>query len=249
MTDLAACVALVTGSAKRVGRAIALELARAGCHVVVHYRESKTEAEDTCAAVRSAGRQALCLMGDLDDAMVWERLIAEAAGWMGRLDVLVNNASLFRTASPDRVDSPTFDPDLWASMLRVNLTAPVALCYHARDHLAARGRGRIVNMCDIAAERPWAGNLAYCASKAGLVAMTKALAKALAPEITVNGVAPGIAEFPDYYTEKTRRELIAQVPLQRAGTPEEVAKVVRFLVESDYITGEVVASDGGRSVV
>ena len=135
-------------------------------------------------------------------------------------------------------------------MLRVNLTAPVALAYHAQKHLAARGRGRIVNLCDISAERPWSTHLAYCASKAGLVAATKALAKALAPRITVNGVAPGIAEFPDEYSERTRQDLIAQVPLRRAGTPEEVAQLVRFLVESgDYLTGEIIAIDGGRGIV
>ena len=110
--------------------------------------------------------------------------------------------------------------------------------------------GKVVNICDIAAERPWSDHLAYCASKAGLVAATKALARALAPDIQVNGVAPGIAIFPDSYSDDLRRRLVSRVPLARPGTPEEVAVLVRFLVESaDYITGQIIPIDGGRSLV
>jgi NAD(P)-dependent dehydrogenase (short-subunit alcohol dehydrogenase family) len=250
MTDLAGAVALVTGGAKRVGRAIVIELARAGCDVVIHYRRSKTEADSACDQLRSLGRRALAVAADLDDPRTWESLIRDSAAWLGRLDVLVNNASVFQVGSADRIDAAGFDPELWGSVVRVNLTAPVALCYHAQKFLAERGRGRIVNLCDIAAERPWAGHLAYCASKAGLVAATKALAKALAPRITVNGVSPGIAVFPDEYSDQLRQRLVEQVPLRRAGTPEEVARLVRFLVESgDYLTGEIISIDGGRSLV
>jgi pteridine reductase len=135
-------------------------------------------------------------------------------------------------------------------MLRTNLTAPVGLSHFAAPHLAAHGMGKIVNLCDISSEHPWANHLAYCTSKAALVAVTKALAKALAPTIQVNGVSPGIAEFPDAYSDDTRRKLIAKVPLGRAGAPEDIAKAVRFLVESgDYITGQIIPVDGGRGLV
>jgi pteridine reductase len=125
-----------------------------------------------------------------------------------------------------------------------------ALCHYARPHLASTGAGRIVNLCDIAAERPWAGHLPYCVSKAGLVCLTKALARELAPAIQVNGVAPGIAAFADDFDQDARDRLTAKVPLRRPGRPEDVAAAVRFLVErGDYITGQIINVDGGRSIV
>jgi pteridine reductase len=143
-----------------------------------------------------------------------------------------------------------FDCQGWESMLRTNVVAPVALCHYAQEHLKAGGCGRVINLCDISASRPWPDRLAYCTSKAALAAVTKGLARALAPEILVNGIAPGIAVFSDEYTAEQRRKLTGRVPLGRAGTPEEVARLVRFLVESgDYITGQVIPLDGGRSII
>ncbi len=241
-------VALVTGGAKRVGRAIALELARGGCDVAVHYRRSQADAEAVVALASGLGRRAIAVEGDLTDSAAWPRIVQRTVDGLGRLDILVNNASMFL---PDGADSlEQFDSVVWDEMLRTNLTAPVGLCHHARRHLAAKGMGKVVNVCDIAADRPWPDHLAYCASKAGLVAVTKALARALAPEVQVNGVAPGIAVFPDAYSSELRRQLVGRVPLSRPGTPEEVAVLVRFLVESaDYITGQIVPIDGGRSLV
>jgi len=124
------------------------------------------------------------------------------------------------------------------------------LCHHARRYLDLHGTGKIVNLCDIHADRPYPDHLAYCVSKAGLAALTRGLARALAPSIQVNGVAPGIAVFPDEYTPEQREHLIAKVPLRRAGTPEDVAAAVHYLVESgDYVTGEIIRVDGGRSIV
>jgi len=241
-------VALVTGGAKRVGRAIALELARGGCDVAVHYRRSQADAEAVVALANGLGRRAIAVDGDLTDPAAWPRIVQRTVDGLGRLDILVNNASMFL---PDGADSlEQFDSVVWDETLRTNLTAPVGLCHHARRHLAANGMGKVVNVCDIAADRPWPDHLAYCASKAGLVAVTKALARALAPEVQVNGVAPGIAVFPDAYSNGLRRQLVGRVPLSRPGTPEEVALLVRFLVESaDYITGQIVPIDGGRSLV
>lgn len=241
-------VALVTGGCKRVGRAIVLELARAGCDVAIHYRQSEAEARRVAEEVAGDGRQAIAVRGELEASATWARLIQETVGRLGRLDILVNNASAFLMATPDTVED--FDPVQWERVLRTNLVAPMGLSHHARSHLAAHGQGKIVNLGDISADRPWPDHLAYCVSKAGLDALTKGLARALAPRIQVNGVASGIAVFPEEYSEALRRELISRVPLDRAGTPEEVAGVVRFLVESgDYMTGEIIRIDGGRSIV
>lgn len=237
--------ALVTGGARRVGRAIALELAEAGCNVVVHYRTSQQDADETAAAIQRLGRRADLVCGDLADASTWPRVIDHTVASMGGLDILINNASAFQAATPDRLED--FDPQLWQDMLQVNLIAPVALSHFAAEHLKRSGYGKIVNLVDIAAERPWTTHLAYCASKAGLATATKALAKALAPRVRVNAVAPGIAIFPEEYSPHVRAALVAKVPLQREGTPQEIARAVRFLVESgDYVTGEVIAVDGGR---
>ncbi len=241
-------VALVTGGGKRVGRAIALELARAGCHVAIHHRLSGVDARQVAEQVAGLNRRAVVVRGDLEQAASWSTVISEAVEGLGRLDILVNNASSFLTAAPDDIEA--FDPEVWDQMLRTNLMAPMGLCHHARSYLGAHGQGKIVNLSDVSAQRPWPDHLAYCVSKAGLDALTKGLARALAPTIQVNGLAMGIAVFPDEYSEAFRRKLIRRVPLRRAGTPEEVAKAVRFLVEGgDYLTGEIIRIDGGRSIV
>lgn len=241
-------VALVTGGAKRVGRAIVLELACAGFDVAIHYRRSRQEAETVAASVRAAGRRSVTVQADLDEPTSWARIVGETVRGLGRLDVLVNNASAFLTGRPDTIQE--FDFAEVEDMLRTNLIAPMALSHHARPYLEASGLGKIVNLCDIAADRPVPSHLSYAVSKAGLAALTKGLARALAPRIQVNGVAPGIAVFPEEYAPDRRAELTARVPLRREGSPEEVAALVRFLVSSgDYVTGQIIAIDGGRSVV
>lgn len=241
-------VALVTGGAKRVGRAIVLELARSGCNVAIHYRHSESDAHQLAQEVIGQGRQAIALAGELNDPNCWAKLIQQTVDQFGGLNILVNNASLFLADTPDSVDD--FDAGLWERMLRTNLVAPMALCHHARRHLEANGRGKIVNLCDICSERPWPQHLSYCSSKAALACLTKGLARALAPTIQVTGVAPGIAVFPDSYSKELRQRLTGRVPAGRPGTPEEVARLVRFLVESgDYMTGQVLSIDGGRSLV
>ena len=245
---LEGAVALITGGAKRVGRAIGLELARGGCDVAVHHRESHAEANELVRQVGDLGRRALAVSGDLNEPADWPRIVQRTVDELGRLDILVNNASAFPVDSPDTIEG--FDPRLWERILRVNLIAPMALAHHARPHLEERGGGKIVNLCDTSSDRPWPDHLAYCCSKAALAALTKGLARALAPGVRVNGVAPGIAVFPDEYSPQLRSHLISQVPLGRAGTPEEIAQFVRFLVESgDYMTGAIVRIDGGRSLV
>jgi pteridine reductase len=238
-------VALVTGAARRVGRAIALELADAGCDLAIHHHTSTADAADLRGRITAKGRRCCLIQGDLADADVPRRLVHETVEALSRLDVLVNNASVFGRMSLD-----DFDVDAWDRQLRVNLTAVAALCHHARPYLEAADPGKIVNLCDISADCPWPQHLAYCVSKAGLVCLTKALARELAPAVTVNGVAPGIAVFPDDYDQQTRDRLVAKVPLRRAGQPRDIAEAVRFLVEQgDYITGQILNIDGGRSIV
>lgn len=241
-------VALITGAARRVGRAIALELADTGCDIAIHYLNSEDEARSVAQAIHAKGQRAALIHGDLNDPRDWSRIVEAAVVALGRLDILVNNASAFQTATPDTIDS--FDVNIWDSMLRTNLVACAALIHYAAPHLRSAGAGKIINLCDIAAERPWPTNVAYCASKAGLVSLTKSAARALAPTIQVNGIAPGIAVFPEEYSEDVRTNLINRVPLKREGSPEEIAKLARFLVEEgDYITGQILAIDGGRSIV
>lgn len=240
-------VVLVTGGAKRVGRALSLAFARGGCDVAVHYRASQQQAEQVVQEIRDMGQHAVAVRGELGESADWPQIIQRTVDQLGRLDVLVNNAAEFLGETADTIDG--FDPGLWDRMLRVNLLAPMGLAHYARPHLEAGGQGKIINLCDISSDRPWPDHLAYCCSKAALSALTKGLARALAPGIQVNGVAPGIAVFPDQYSEELRSRLIRQVPLGRAGTPEELARFVRALIESgDYITGEIVRFDGGRSL-
>ena len=234
---------LVTGAARRVGRAIAWRLAQAGADLAIHYRNSKDEAAALNDRITAAGRRSCLIRGDLADRNGPQQIIAATADALGGLDVLVNNASVFSAMALDQ-----FDADAWDRTMQVNVTAVAALCHHARPLLEATGCGCIVNLCDIAADRPWPGYLAYCVSKAGLVCLTKALARELAPKVRVNGLSPGIAVFPEDYDVARREKLIAKVPLGRAGTPEDVAEAVQFLVSNDYITGQIIRLDGGRSL-
>lgn len=241
--EIEGCKALVTGGSRRVGRAIALALAHAGCDVAVHCHQSHAAAADVAAEIEILGRKAIVVQGDLmfeDSARLVGRRAAEG---LGGLDILINNAAVFE--DDDQVKSIVD----YRRIFGVNVFAPAILVDALTDELRASGRGRIVNLCDISAERPWPAYSAYCATKAALVNLTRAWARKLAPDILVNGVSPGIAEFPDDFPAELREKLIAKVPLQRAGSPEDIAATVRFLVEhGDYITGQIIIVDGGRSI-
>ena len=242
--QLEGTVALVTGGARRVGRAIALELARAGCDIGIHYHTSHDEAQQLATEIADMGRRVVTIAADLKDATCWSGVIQQTVDNLNRLDILINNAAVFPGGGSDGVDE--FRVDLWEFVMRINLIAPMGLSRYARQHLAARGGGKIINLCDISSDRPWTDHLAYCSSKAALVALTKGLARALAPDVQVNGVAAGIAVFPEEYDESLRRRLTDRVPLKRAGSPEDIAQAVRFLVEhGDYMTGEIITVDGG----
>jgi pteridine reductase len=244
LMELTDRVALVTGAARRVGRAIAVRLAHCGCRVAVHYHRSRAAADEVVADCRAHGHDALSFSADLADARAPAQLVQAVLGHFGRLDILVNNASVFQRMTIDE-----FAPEAFEQTLRVNTLAPLALVHAAREALRA-ARGRVVNLCDISTQRPWPDHLAYMASKGALDTLTRALARALAPDVNVVGIAPGVAAWPDDYDAARRERLTARIPLRRAGTPEDVAAAVEFVLSAgDYITGAILPVDGGRHVV
>lgn len=237
-------VALVTGAARRLGRALAVRLAEAGCHVAVHYDQSGEEAAATAAACHARGVEAELFRADLGDLAAAGQLVKRVLARFGRLDVLVNNASVFEPMS-----IAEFDLEVWERTLRINLTAPMVLTHAACEALRRAG-GRVINLSDAAIARPGPGHLAYVVSKGALETLTRVLARALAPQVNVVGIAPGIAAWPDDYNQETRDRLASHVPLKRAGTPEEIAAAVHFVLsEGDYLTGVTLPIDGGRSLV
>ena len=237
-------VALITGASRRIGRAIALRLASAGCSVAIHFHKSRADAETVAAECRRRNVGAELFPADLGDAQETANLAEAVLERMHRLDVLINNASIFE---PMTVEG--FDLNAWERCLRVNLTAPMILAHTASTALR-EARGRVINLCDISTWRPWPDHLAYVVSKGGLETLTKALARALAPEINVVGIAPGAVAWPEHYDQALRDRLISKIPLQRAGTVEDVANAVNYLLqEGDYLTGVILPVDGGRSIV
>ena len=229
--------ALVTGAAKRLGRTIALTLHGAGYRVAVHYRTSRAEAEETSALLGGAP----LIQGD--QAKDPERIVAEAARALGGLDLLVCSAARFERAPADEVSREQFE-----AMLASNLTGPFYLMQAALPHLRAR-RGSIVTLLDVCGTaQVWRGYAHYAASKAGLAALTRQLALEWAPEVRVNAVALGAILFSDSVQPERRERILSRIPAGRIGTPEEVARAVLFLASEPFITGQVLAVDGGRSV-
>jgi NAD(P)-dependent dehydrogenase (short-subunit alcohol dehydrogenase family) len=236
-------VALVTGGAQRVGRALSLGLARAGADVVVHYHTSADEAIDTVAAIEALGRRAVAVRADLGDAEEAERPI-RAAAELGRLDILVNSASLFERAPVEEITA-----EQWDRVLAVNLRAPFLLARAAAPLLREHGSGLIVNIADLSAFQAWPSFAHHAVSKAGLVHLTHVLARAFAPRIRVNAIAPGTvlppADFDgeDYAGGSDRRVL------DRAGSPEDVVDALLYLVRADFVTGQTIVADGGRMLL
>jgi pteridine reductase len=234
-------VALVTGAAKRLGRAIALHLAREGANVVVHYHRSKPEAEEVVTQIANLGRRALCLPADLANKSDIDKLFAETKKEFGRLDILINNASNFLHA-----DFASITEEIWDAALDVNLKAPF-FCSQAAAPLLKRTNGVIINLSDVAGFLGWTGYIPHSVSKAGVTMLTRVLAKALAPEIRVNAIAPGTITMPGDPPELAA-DFIKRAPLQRTGTTEDVTSALSFLINSPFITGEVLLLDGGRTL-
>ena len=228
---------LVTGAAKRIGRGIALRLAEEGARVAIHYHRSEAEARRT--AEECGGAE--LFRANLDSVPEIHRLFADVEQRMGRLDGLVNNAARFTLFDP--LDITEQD---WDFIHSVNLKAVFFCCQQAALLMKRQGIGRIVNISSLGGIRPWAEHAHYCASKAGVIMLTRALSKAFAPEITVNSVAPGVIPFEDI--DPRGKRMIENTPAQRGGTPAEVAEaVLYFLKASNFVTGQILAIDGGLS--
>lgn len=239
-------VALITGGARRIGKKIALTLHSAGYDIMVHYRSSAGAAEQLVNKLNSAREgSAASFGGDLLDLNIIPKIVEATIERFSRLDVLINNASTFYPTPIELINE-----EFWDNLIGSNLRAPAFLIKSATSHLR-ESSGSIVNIIDIYAQNPLRNHPIYCSAKAGLAMLTKSLALDLAPEIRVNGVAPGAILWPENdNAEISQVELIARVPLNRLGRPHEVANTVRFLVQKGtYITGQVIAVDGGRSIV
>jgi pteridine reductase len=234
-------VALVTGAGKRLGRAVALRLAAEGAGVAVHYRESEKEAQQVVAAIKSAGGSAIAIPAELTSLDEIRRMVQSATHELGRLDILVNSAANFL---PSSVISTT--EEVWDAALDTNLKAPF-FCAQAAAPWLKRGRGVIINFADTGGVLGWPGYLAHSIAKAGVIMLTRVLAKSLAPEIRVNALAPGTITMPgdppDWETD-----FVKLAPLQRTGTPDDITDAVLYLVHAEFITGQMLIIDGGRTI-
>lgn len=234
-------VALVTGAGKRLGRAVALRLAEHGADVVVHYRNSQREAQEAVREIEKLGRRATAIGADLGQVSEIKRLFDEAGKHFGRLDVLVNSAANFLPAS---MVSTT--EGIWDSALDTNVRAPF-FCAQAAAPWLRRTQGVIINFADTGGLLGWTGYIPHSISKAGVIMLTKVLAKALAPEVRVNAIAPGTITMEGDPPE-WEADFIKLAPLRRTGKPSDIADSVLFLVQSKFITGQVLVVDGGRAL-
>jgi len=234
-------VALVTGAAKRIGRSIALRLAAEGASVAVNYRGSKADADSTVREIRAFGAKAIAIQADVSRRDEVRKLFAAVEKEFGRLDILVNNAGTFFAAKfGDLTD------EQWDGILNANLKSQFLCAQEAAPIMKRQGRGRIINISSLGGLLAWPGYTHYCVSKAGSIMLTRCLASALGPEILVNSVAPGTIQFPG---EPPDEDYIRRVPLHRTGTGEDIAGAVAYLATADFVTGQVIAVDGGRLLV
>jgi pteridine reductase len=237
-------VVLVTGGAVRLGRAIALELAGAGFDIALHYHSSPAEAEKTSRGILLTGARVETFRADLSRPPEARHLVARVLARMGRLDGLVGSAANFLHVPFEKTDAR-----VWSRAMDLNARANFLLARQAARELRRR-RGRIVLVSDLAARRAWRGYAAHVVSKAALEAVVRVLARELAPEVSVNGVAPGTILPPDRMAAAKVKRLVSEIPLGRIGTPEELAQTVRFFCEGPaFVTGQVLTVDGGRSLV
>ena len=241
--QLASRVALVTGAGRRVGRALAVALAGRGMRVAIHSHQSAAGASATLESVPQLGAEGACFSADLSDAHAARELPARVAAHFGQLDVLVNSAGIMTRAS---IEDTT--PEMWDGIMNINLRSMFFTAQGALSALRA-ARGRIVNLADVGGMEPWPNYAAHCISKAGVVMLTQTMARAFAPDITVNAIAPGAVLPPDEWDDRARAHLVRTTPLQRLGSPDDVSGALLYLLEGgDYVTGQTLVVDGGRLV-
>lgn len=238
---LAGQVALVTGAAKRIGRSIALRLAADGADVVINYMSSQTEAEELACEIERMGRRALAVEGDVAQRKDVENIFATIEVEFRRLDILVNNAGMFFAAKFEELTE-----EQWDRILDTNLKSQFLCAQVAAPMMKRQGRGHIINISSLGGLLAWPAYTHYCVSKAGVIMLTRCLARALGPEILVNSVAPGTIQFP---SEAPDEDYIQRVPLHRVGTGDDIAGAVAYFARSDFVTGQILAVDGGRTLV
>ncbi|MFZ0085360.1 MAG: SDR family NAD(P)-dependent oxidoreductase [Candidatus Acidiferrales bacterium] len=239
--SLAGQVALITGAAKRIGRSIALRLADEGADIIISYDTSKSDAEQLVAELKSTGRRALAVQADVSHRADVQKLYSAAENEFARLDILVNNAGMFFAAKFEELTE-----EQWDHILNVNLKSQFLCAQSAAPIMKRQGRGRIINLSSLGGLLPWPAYTHYCVSKAGCIMLTRCLARALGPEILVNSVAPGTIQFPG---EPPDEDYIRRVPLHRTGTGDDIAQAVAYLATADFVTGQILVVDGGRSLV
>ncbi len=245
--DLKGSVALVTGGGTGIGRAASLLLARAGAAVAVNYSRSEGDAEATASEIRATGGRSIAVQADVSDNAAVETMVGRVVREWDRLDVLVNNAGT--TFFVEHADLDALTEAMWDRILAVNLKGVFFCCRAAARVMRRQAGGRIVNVASIAGLTGQGSSIGYCASKAGVIAMTKSLALALAPAIMVNAVAPGFVET--RWTEgkdEFRARSLAGTPLGRVAAPEDVADAILYLAKTDFVTGQVITVDGGRTL-
>jgi len=240
--DLRGRTAIVTGAGHRVGRALALALGERGMRVVVHYNATADGASETARAIESAGGEAVTVGADLTNVDEIPKVVDAAVTRFGGIDVLVNSAAIMARLPFGEVDARR-----WSQTIDLNLRAPFFLTQAAAPHLRA-ARGVVVNIADLAAFETWPGYIPHGISKSGVVYLTRALAAVLAPEVRVAAIAPGTVLLPEGWSEQDAARLRRTTPLAREGSPEDVARTMLFILESDYLTGETIIVDGGRHV-
>jgi pteridine reductase len=236
-------VALVTGAGRRLGLAFARALADRGMVVAIHYHASADGAEELRRAIEASGGRAACFGADLTDPRAAIELPGRVVSKLGALDVLVNSAAIMRKLSFEETT-----PEDWEAIFDLNLRAAFFCTQGAASALRA-ARGRVVNIADLSGIEPWPGFVAHSVSKAGIVMLTRVLALALAPHVTVNAIAPGAVLVPESYDDAERERLARGTPLRRLGAPSDAVAALLYLLEGgDFVTGEVLAVDGGRHI-
>ena len=238
--DPAGRVALVTGAGRRLGRAMAAALAERGMTLALHHNASASGAEELRDRIRAAGGQAECFAADLADPHAARDLPPRVAHAFGGLDLLVNSAAVMH-----RIGFEDTTPEQYDAILDLNLRS-VFFCTQGAAPYLRRAKGKVVNLADLAGLQPWPGFAAHSVSKAGVVMLTKTLARALAPDVTVNAIAPGAVLVPEEYDAEERERLARATPLRRLGSPEDAVGALLYLVEADFVTGHVLVVDGGR---
>lgn len=237
-------VVLVTGGAKRIGRHLALALARRGAHLIINYRYSNTDAQAVIREIETLGVEAMAVQGDVSNAADVDRMVRQSTERFGRIDVLINNAAVyFKTPFQHLSESD------WDLTLDINLKGSFLCARAVADGMVERGEGKIINFADWAGMRPYREYLPYCVSKAGVIALTQSLAQELAPAVQVNCIAPGPILLPEEMDEHEREKVIRATPLKRIGSPEDIVQTVLYLIEgTDFVTGGTYLVDGGRFI-